>query len=107
MRLQAIEVESGRAGATDVSALPALEGASWQPMRKRLLLDLGTLLNDDGSALVPDNIEAVSWGPPSAAGRPKASRRCAARATIGTGRPANPSGLRQSLPESRAARDWS
>ena len=57
-------------GATDVSALPALEGASWQPMRKRLLLDLGTLVNDDGSALVPDNIEAVSWGPPSAAGRP-------------------------------------
>jgi hypothetical protein len=39
-------------------------------MRKRLLLDLGTLVNDDGSALVPDNIEAVSWGPPSAAGRP-------------------------------------
>jgi len=57
-------------GATDVAALPALDGAMWQPMRKRLLLDLGTLVNDDGSGVIPDNIEAVSWGPLSAAGRP-------------------------------------
>ena len=32
-------------------------------MPKRLLLDLSTLTNDDGSALWLDNIEAVSFGP--------------------------------------------
>jgi hypothetical protein len=60
-------------GATDVSGLNALPpgpSPAWQPMRKRLLLDLSTLVNDDGSALVTDNIEAAAWGPPSPDGRP-------------------------------------
>ena len=58
------------AGATDVAALPALAGAQWTPMRKRLLLDLSTLAQDDGSALITDNIEAMCWGPASRNGLP-------------------------------------
>jgi hypothetical protein len=57
-------------GATDVSTLPALAGRALQPMRKRLLLDLATLVNDDGSTLAVDNIEGISWGPASPTGRP-------------------------------------
>lgn len=50
--------ETDVAGATDVAALPALAGATVQPARKRLVLDLDTLA-------LPrvDNIEALSWGP--------------------------------------------
>ncbi|WUR11360.1 esterase-like activity of phytase family protein [[Empedobacter] haloabium] len=45
-------------GATDVAALPALAGAVLRPARKRLVLDLDTLV-------LPrvDNIEGLSWGP--------------------------------------------
>jgi len=50
-------------GATDVSALDALEGASYQPMEKTLLLDLNALTNEDGTQLWLDNIEAISFGP--------------------------------------------
>jgi hypothetical protein len=39
-------------------------------MRKRLPLDLATLVNDDGSTLAVDNIEGISWGPASPTGRP-------------------------------------
>ncbi|MCR5865423.1 esterase-like activity of phytase family protein [Aquincola sp. J276] len=49
-------------GASDVSSLASLQGASFSTMRKSLLLDLGTLRNDDGSALVLDNIEGITWG---------------------------------------------
>jgi len=55
-------------GATDVSALGALAGASYTAMSKTLLLDLGTLLNDDGSSLILDNIEGITWGPTLANG---------------------------------------
>jgi hypothetical protein len=51
------------AGATDVSGIAALAGASFTAMAKTLLLDLATLRNDDGSPLVLDNIEGVTWGP--------------------------------------------
>ncbi|MCW5619568.1 MAG: esterase-like activity of phytase family protein [Burkholderiales bacterium] len=51
------------AGATDVAALDALHGASYQVMHKSLLLDLTDLTNEDGSALWLDNIEAISFGP--------------------------------------------
>lgn len=49
-------------GATDVSSLASLQGASFSAMRKSLLLDLGTLRNDDGTALVLDNVEGITWG---------------------------------------------
>jgi len=45
-------------GATDVSALPALAGASFTPARKRLVLDLNTL-----GLPALDNVEGISWGP--------------------------------------------
>jgi hypothetical protein len=55
-------------GATDVSSIDALAGASYIPMSKSLLLDLDTLRNDDGSAPVLDNIEGITWGPTLANG---------------------------------------
>ena len=51
------------AGATDVSALDALEGATYRSMDKTLLLDLDQLANEDGTQLWLDNIEAISFGP--------------------------------------------
>lgn len=48
-------------GATNVAGLADTRSAT--PARKRLLLDLSTLRNDDGSALALDNIEGISWGP--------------------------------------------
>ncbi len=48
--------EADSAGATDVLAAPSLQHASFAAMRKRLVLDLGTL----GYV---DNIEAAAWGP--------------------------------------------
>jgi hypothetical protein len=51
------------AGATDVSALDALQGATYRSMEKTLLLDLDQLTNDDGTQLWLDNIEAISFGP--------------------------------------------
>jgi hypothetical protein len=44
-------------GATDVLHVPALAGANFKPMSKRLLMDL------NGSGIEADNIEAASWGP--------------------------------------------
>lgn len=52
------------AGATNVAGLTALAGAHWRPVRKTLLLDLATL----GIRL--DNLEGMSFGPRTAAGRP-------------------------------------
>lgn len=49
--------------ATDVSGLDSLEGATFTPMSKELLLDLNTLTNDDGSPLLLDNIEGITFGP--------------------------------------------
>jgi len=49
-------------GATDVSALDSLAGQPVAAVNKTLLLDLSTLLNDDGSALALDNIEGLSLG---------------------------------------------
>lgn len=57
------------AGATDVSGLTSLAGQAYTAMSKTLLLDLGTLRNDDGSPLVLDNIEGITFGP-SHAGMP-------------------------------------
>jgi hypothetical protein len=49
--------------ATDVAAIGSLAGATVRPMRKRLLLDAGTL------PLAPvDNLEGMAWGPPLADG---------------------------------------
>lgn len=45
-------------GATDIGALPALEGARYTPLKKRLLMDL----NRAGLDKV-DNLEGMSWGP--------------------------------------------
>jgi hypothetical protein len=49
--------------ATDISAIDTLEGATFTPMTKQLLLDVNTLTNDDGSALLLDNIEGITFGP--------------------------------------------
>lgn len=48
--------------ATNVAGIDSLQGASFTEMSKTLLLDLGTLRNDDGSALVLDNVEGITWG---------------------------------------------
>ena len=44
-------------GATDVSLLDSLEGQSYRPMAKSLLLDLSSL------GIPIDNIEGMTWGP--------------------------------------------
>lgn len=49
-------------GATDVAGLATISGTTPTPMTKTLLLDLRTLRNDDGSVLVQDNIEGISFG---------------------------------------------
>ncbi len=49
--------------ATDISGLASLDGASFTPAEKTLLLDLSTLRNDDGSFLATDNIEGLTLGP--------------------------------------------
>ncbi len=56
--------EADAAGATDVSGVASLAGASYQPMKKRLILDLSKL-PELGSPTLPfvDNIEGVSFGP--------------------------------------------
>jgi hypothetical protein len=48
--------------ATDISGIASLAGASFTAMTKSLLLDLGTLRNDDGSSLLLDNIEGITFG---------------------------------------------
>ncbi len=50
-------------GATDVAGWPSIKGHEWVPAKRRLLLDLSTLKNDDGSALAVDNIEGITFGP--------------------------------------------
>lgn len=50
--------EMDTTGATDIAALPALAGASYVPVRKRLLLDLEKI----GLPQV-DNLEGMAWGP--------------------------------------------
>jgi len=45
-------------GATDIAALPALDGATYAPLKKRLLMDF----NRAGLDKV-DNLEGMSWGP--------------------------------------------
>lgn len=54
---------SSTASASDVSGLASLQGQSYQAMSKSLLLDLATVKNDDGSALVLDNVEGITFGP--------------------------------------------
>jgi hypothetical protein len=56
------------AGATDVSGVDSLAGAAYTPVSKTLLLDLDTLRNADGSPVVLDNIEGITWGPTLANG---------------------------------------
>jgi hypothetical protein len=50
-------------GATDVSSLSSLDGASFTPISKTLLLDLDTLRNADGTTVTLDNIEGLTLGP--------------------------------------------
>jgi len=50
-------------GATDVAGWPSIKGHEWVPAKRRLLLDLSTLKNDDGSPLAVDNIEGLTFGP--------------------------------------------
>jgi hypothetical protein len=49
--------------ATDISTLDSLDGAAFTPMAKTLLLDLADLRNDDGSPIVVDAIEGITFGP--------------------------------------------
>ncbi|PTT77885.1 hypothetical protein DBR42_24520, partial [Pelomonas sp. HMWF004] len=50
-------------GATDVSGWPSIKGREVVPVQRKLLLDLSTLKNDDGSVLALDNIEGITFGP--------------------------------------------
>jgi len=59
VRLYAVDAR----GATDVSGLDSLTGVSFTAASKTLLLDLGDLRNDDGSALALDNLEGMTLGP--------------------------------------------
>ena len=59
VRLYAVDAR----GATDVSGLESLAGASVTPVSKTLLLDLADLRNDDGSVLALDNLEGMTLGP--------------------------------------------
>ena len=45
-------------GATDIAAFPALDGATYAPLRKRLLMDFSRAGLDK-----VDNLEGMSWGP--------------------------------------------
>jgi hypothetical protein len=57
--------EADMQDATDVSAIPALAGASYRPMTKRLVINL-----DTANIGYVDNIEGMSWGPRLSNGRP-------------------------------------
>jgi hypothetical protein len=50
--------ETDARGATDTAAIPALNGVTVVPARKRLLLDLSSL-----QLPMLDNLEGMSWGP--------------------------------------------
>lgn len=50
-------------GATDVSGLESLVGASYTPVTKTLMADLSDFRHDDGSPLALDNIEGITLGP--------------------------------------------
>jgi hypothetical protein len=56
--------EADAAGATNVAGMESLTGADCRPLKKRLILNLGTL-PELGSPRLPriDNIEGVSFGP--------------------------------------------
>ncbi len=58
LRLYAVDAR----GASDVSGFDLNRGQPYTAVTKALLLDLGTLTNDDGSALALDNIEGITWG---------------------------------------------
>lgn len=49
--------------ATNIAGVADLTGQTVTTATKRLLLDLSTLRNDDGSALALDNIEGLTFGP--------------------------------------------
>jgi hypothetical protein len=60
VELRGLEIQIFRVsldGATDVSGLNTLAGTSWTPVRKTLLFDFGRI------GFVPDNIEAMTFGP--------------------------------------------
>lgn len=50
-------------GATDVAGWPSIKGREVVSVKRRLLLDLSTLKNDDGSTLALDNVEGITFGP--------------------------------------------
>lgn len=50
--------EIDTAGATDIQAIPTLKGASYQLVKKRLVLDVGQL-----KLPIVDNLEGMSFGP--------------------------------------------
>jgi hypothetical protein len=50
--------EIDTAGATDIQAMPTLKGASYQLVKKRLVLDVGQL-----NLPIVDNLEGMSFGP--------------------------------------------
>jgi len=56
--------EADLSDASDISAIPALAGADYRPLGKRLVANLGVLMQD---ARI-DNIEGMSWGPTLANG---------------------------------------
>lgn len=55
LRIVEIDID----GATDISAIPSLQGATYTPVKKRLVLDLAKSNVVDRL----DNIEGIAWGP--------------------------------------------
>lgn len=49
--------------ATNVAGMASIAGKAVRAVEKTLLLDLSQLVNDDGTALVTDNIEGMTLGP--------------------------------------------
>ncbi len=62
--------EADQSDASDISAIAALVGADYRPMRKRLIANLGALMAEaEPKDARIDNIEGISWGPPAPDGR--------------------------------------
>jgi hypothetical protein len=49
--------------ATDVSGVASINGRDLKMVRKKLVLDLAELRNDDGTPVAIDNLEGISFGP--------------------------------------------
>ena len=68
-RIRLFRVSLG--GATDISALDSLSGATFTPVRKTLVLDVNQVPGLSPRLEHLDNFEGMAWGPPARAGGPR------------------------------------